>query len=149
MPKKTFARRQSMTGLEWRITRCLLDTLFSLSRAYFIRGSPRESEYFAQQAQDLAESLNAPAMISRALARKAEIQIQQRKFEDSSLNLAQAADLLKSAVGVDAADISRLRGDYNQLQAIQEGAKMHYTEATQILEDLEKLLALVDASSHG
>ncbi|ETW77792.1 hypothetical protein HETIRDRAFT_245334, partial [Heterobasidion irregulare TC 32-1] len=67
--------RPFMDGLEWRIAEGLILTLLALTQAYFSRGSAREAEYFSQQAQDLAYSLNAPAMVSRALAKKGEIQL--------------------------------------------------------------------------
>lgn len=148
-PRKTYNRRPSMDGLEWRISNGLLTTLFTLSRTYFTRGSPRESEYFAQQAQDLAESLNAPVMVSRALARKGEILLHQGQLEDGYANLLRAAELLEDILGTDAADLGRLRGYYNQLKAMPQDAQGYYEDARRILEELEKLFDELDSVTFG
>ena len=142
--RKVYPRRSAMDGLEWRITNGLLNTLFALCHAYFERGSPREADYFAQQAQHLAESLNAPTMVSRALTRKAEIQLHQGRLEDGYGSLMRAAELLEDMPGTDAADIRRLRGYYSQLKAMHIDAHELYRDATQMLEELEKLFAKLD-----
>ncbi|KAF7984668.1 hypothetical protein HWV62_12932 [Athelia sp. TMB] len=153
--KKTYARRPVMDGLEWRMMDGLLHTLFALSHAFFARGSPRESEYFAQQAQDLAESINAPAMVSRALAKKGEIQLHQGLLDDGYRSLMGAAELLEGMPGADAANIRRLRGYYSQLKAMHGDARELYESAMLMLEELETLFASLDglpigyAISHG
>jgi separase len=87
VPKKVFTCRPSMDGLEWQVSEGLLATLFTLSRAYFNRGSAREAEYFAKQVQDMAEALNAPAMMSRALARTEEILLHQGQLKEALCRL--------------------------------------------------------------
>lgn len=148
-PKKIFMRRPALDGLEWRVTGGLLNTLFALCKAYFARGSPREAEYFAQQAQELAESLNAPAMVSRALTRKGEIQLHQGQLDDGYANLMRAAELLEDMPGPDAADIHRLRGYYSQLKAMHGDAHELYKGAARMLEELEKLFSGLDALPSG
>lgn len=148
-PKKTFTRRASMNGLEWRICDGLLATLFALSRTYLTRGSAREAEYFSQQAQDLAESLNAPAMISRALAKKGEIQIHQGQLEDGYNSLIQATELLGDIPGIDAADIRRLRGYYHQLKATPQNASESYAHALEMLEEFETQFSGLDTLPTG
>jgi separase len=148
-PKKTFPRRTIMDGLGWRISEGLLNTLFSLCQAYFAQGSPREADYFAQQAQDLAESLNAPAMVSRALTRKGEIQLHQGLLDDGYANLMRAAELLEDMPGADAADIRRLRGYYSQLKAMHGDAHELYHDAMRMLEELERLFAGLDGLPSG
>ena len=139
IPKKTFSRRLSIDGLEWRVCDGLFTSLFDLSRAYFNRGSPRESVYFADQAQELAESLNIPAMMSRALARKGEVQLHQGQLQDAYGSLMYAAELHQEVLGLDSAEIARLRGYYNQLRATTQDASQLYKDAIQILEELESL----------
>lgn len=147
--KKTFVRRPTMDGLEWRIVDGLLHTLFALSHACFARGSPRESEYFAQQAQDLAESVNAPAMVSRALTKKGEIQLHQGQLDDGYASLVRAAELLQDMPGADAADIRRLKGYYSQLKEMDGDAHELYESATRMLEELEKLFTGLDGLPFG
>lgn len=143
-PKKTFTRRPSSDGLEWRISEGLLSTLFSLSQAYLNRGSVREAEYFAQQAQDLAESLNAPTMVSRALARKGEIQLYQGHFEVSLESLVKAGELLENTPGIDNVDIRRLRGIYNERMAQHMDANELYEETLNMIEEFDQAFRLFD-----
>lgn len=148
-PKKIFSRLMSMDGLEWRICDGLLTTLFDLSRAYFIRGSPRESFYFAEQAEELATSLNIPAMMSRALTRKGEVQLHQGQLQDGYENLMHAAELLQDVLGLDSAEIRRLRGYYSQLRATVQDASQLYKDAIHILEELETLFAGLESHPLG
>lgn len=133
-----------MDGLEWRIAEGLVLTLLALAQAYFSRGSAREAEYFSQQAQDLAYSLNAPAMVSRALAKKGEIQLYLGHLEDGYNSLVQAAEVLSDLPGPDAADIRRLCGEYNQLNSKDKDALELYSEAITILEELDKMFSSLD-----
>lgn len=138
-----------MNGLEWRIVDGLFHTLFALSYAFFVRGSPRESEYFAQQAQDLAESINAPAMVSRALMKKGEIQLHQGLLDDGYRTLMGAAELLETIPGTDAANISRLRGYYSQLKAMKTDARESYESAMALLEELGASFVGLDSLPFG
>ncbi|KAJ6597043.1 cysteine peptidase C50 [Mycena vulgaris] len=144
VPPKVFLRRPSMSGLEWRVSEGLLATLFALSEAYFTRGSAREAEYFAQQAYDLAQALNAPAMAGRALAKKGELQLHQRLLKDAHDTFTQAAELLQNLPGKDTADIQRLWGDYNQLSSQDKDAQQLYEEATRMLEELDHTFGAFD-----
>jgi len=107
------SHRPLRSELEWRVSEGLLSTMLFLTESYFLKGSPREAEYFARQAADFAEQLNAPAVVSRALARQGEIQLYMARPEDAHINLTKAADLLQSMPGLDAADIFRLKVEYN------------------------------------
>lgn len=148
-PKKPFSRRASMDGLEWRVSEGLLVTLFALSQTYLNRGSAREAEYFAQQAQDLAESLNAPTMISRALAKKGEIQLYQGQLEASYESLMKASELLKNMPGIDNADARRLRGVYNERTAQPIDASGLYEETIDMIEELDQALRNFDGVAFG
>ncbi|KAJ7087888.1 peptidase family C50-domain-containing protein [Mycena epipterygia] len=144
IPSKVFPRRPAMGGLEWRVCEGLLATLFALCEAYFTRGSAREAEYFAQQAYDLAQSLNAPAMAGRALAKKGELQLHQRLLKEAHDTFMQAAELLNNLPGKDTADIQRLCGDYNQLSSQDKDAQQLYEEATRMLEELDNTFGVFD-----
>ncbi|KAG1748438.1 peptidase family C50-domain-containing protein [Suillus paluster] len=143
---RSLGQKRLMDGIEWRMVEGLLSTLLTLSHAYFTRGSSREAEYFAQQAQDLAESVNAPTMAARALMRKSEIQLYQRQLDAGRNSLAKAAELLQDLPGVDAADMRRLNGDWNRLNAQAEDARDLYVEASAMLGELEGMLASFDGS---
>ncbi|KAF8212071.1 peptidase family C50-domain-containing protein [Mycena galopus ATCC 62051] len=146
-PPKVLPRRPSMGGLEWRVSEGLLATLFALCEAYFTRGSAREAEYFAQQAYELAQSLNAPAMAGRALAKKGELHLHQKHLQEAHDTLMQAATLLQNLPGKDTADIQRLCGDYNQLSSQEKDAQQLYEEATKMLEELDQTFGVFDVIS--
>lgn len=133
-----------MDGMEWRVAEGMLSTLFALTHAYVVRGSVREAEYFVQQAQDLAESLKLPAMLSRAYARRGEIHLHLGKLDSAHGFLMDALDLMKDIPGVDAADVRRLCGVYNELAAEHKSAQQLYTEALSMLSELEKAFSTVE-----
>lgn len=142
-------KRPAMNNLEWRVSEGLLMTLFDLCQAYLERGSVREAEYFAQQAQDLAEALNTPAMMSRALAKKGEIQLHQGLLKESHENLARAAVLLSGTPGVIFADIQRLQGDCNERNAEYANAQTLYSETMAMLEELGEAFKAFDSVTFG
>ncbi|EGO04017.1 hypothetical protein SERLA73DRAFT_84238 [Serpula lacrymans var. lacrymans S7.3] len=145
--KNTYSRRILFDGMEWRMAEGLLSTLFALIQAYFARGSAREAEYFAQQAHDMAESLNTQAMASRALARKGEIQLHQGQIDTGHESLLRAAELLADLEGTDAADIRRLRGDFSQISGEEKDPRQLYKEAATMIAELEKNFASLDGST--
>ncbi|KAK0220404.1 cysteine peptidase C50 [Armillaria fumosa] len=142
--KKDFSRREAMNELGWRISEGLILTLFALCDGYAMQGSAREAEFFAQQAEDLAESLNAPAMMARALIRKAELQLHQGKLEEGQESLATALQLICDDSGVDLADIHRLHGQFSE-----DNADADYQLAAEILEQLDKTFGLFDGVAFG
>lgn len=142
--QRAFQRRQFMDGIEWRLAEGLLITIFALVRAYYARGSPREADYFIQQASALAHSLNAPAMIGRSLARQGEISLRLGQLEEGCKYLMEAANLMSNVCGPDAVDIHRLRGDYSLRSADEQTAQQLYTEATAMLDELGKMFAGLD-----
>ena len=145
--QRTFQRRQFMDGTEWRLAEGLLVTIFALVRAYYARGSPREADYFIQQASALAHSLNAPAMVGRALARQGEISLRLGHLEEGCKYLVEAADLMSNVCGPDAVDIHRLRGDYSLKSADEQTAQQLYAEATAMLDELGKMFAGLDINA--
>ncbi|OBZ78082.1 hypothetical protein A0H81_02757 [Grifola frondosa] len=149
LPRKTFGPKSSLDASEWRLAEGLLATLFTLAHAYAARGSARESEYFVQQAKEFAQSLNAPAMISRALARHGELSIQLGNLEDGYNSLMQAARFVANLAGPDAAEVRRLQGLYNQLSADCKGAHQLFEEATNLLDELGNMFSVMDGATNG
>ena len=145
--KRTY--RPSLDSLEWRVSEGLLSILFSLCQAYLFRGSAKEAEYFAQQAHDLSQSINAPALLSRALAKKGEILLNLGKLEEAHECLANASDILSNIPGVDSADVYRLRGDHSQRAANDEDAKQMYIETTTMLEEMDTVFRQFDGLALG
>ncbi|KZT09299.1 uncharacterized protein LAESUDRAFT_696004 [Laetiporus sulphureus 93-53] len=141
--RQPYHSKAFMDGLEWRLSESLLETFFALARAYTARGSPREAECFVQQASELARALNAPAMMSRALARRGEMLLHLGNLEEGYDVIMEAADLVADVTGPDMADIHRLRGEYSQRMK-QEDAEQLYADAISMLDDLGKTFSALD-----
>ncbi|KAM5541905.1 hypothetical protein V8D89_004634 [Ganoderma adspersum] len=131
----------------WRLAEGLLSTLLSLSQAYAARGSAREAEFFALQTKDLAESLHAPVMISRAMAQHGELQIQLGLLQEGHQSLMRAAELVMHLKGPDAAEVRRLQGRYSVLSADSKGARQLFEEATSLLDELGNMFVALDGTS--
>ncbi|KAL5480941.1 ESP1 [Sanghuangporus weigelae] len=106
--------RQSLVqpdALEWRISNSLFVTQLALSRAYALRGSVREAEYFERQAEELAHVLGSPTMTFHALLQKSELQMALRSVESSLTTLEAATRLASDADGLHEIDVHRALGD--------------------------------------
>lgn len=146
-PRKVTPRLPALDGIEWRVAHGLLVTLFALTQAYIARGSPREAEYFAQQAKDVAESLNTPAMVGRALARIGEIYLHLHQVEDSHTSLVKAAELAADTAGPDVAEIRCLRAEHSRRHSDGKHAQQLYDEAMNMLEELDTVFAALDGQA--
>ncbi|ESK88507.1 cysteine-type endopeptidase [Moniliophthora roreri MCA 2997] len=147
-PKKIYARKSSMSGLEWRIGQGLLQTMSTLAQTYFTRGSSREAQYFSEQARELAEALNAPAFVCRATTRVQEIQMYEGQLIDPT-RLEALDALLERSTCVDTADVRRLRGDFEQRGARLVDAQQHYEAALRALEEFDGLFGKLDGIEFG
>lgn len=143
-PRRITPRLPALDGIEWRVAHGLLITLFALTQAYVARGSPRQAEYFAQQAKDVAESLNTPAMVGRALARIGEIYLHLHQIEDSHASLTKAAELAADTAGPDVAEIRRLHAEHSRRHSDGQHAQQLYDEAMNMLEELDNVFAALD-----
>ncbi|KZV89225.1 hypothetical protein EXIGLDRAFT_771939 [Exidia glandulosa HHB12029] len=139
--KKAVPRTGVFEGLQWRMVSGVLSTLFCLARLYFLRGSARESQFFINQALELARSTGAPAMQARALARKAELALYMRDMTTVAAALSEAETLFQSVRGVDIADLHRLHGlRFVAEQDEQEGSAM-LARASAALQDIGREFA--------
>jgi separase len=142
-------RRSAAGELEWALSEGLLSTLLFSSVIYFLRGSAREAEYFACQAAELAEQLNAPAMASRALARLGEIQLHMARLDDAHSSLTRAADFLQGMPGLDAADIHRLKVEYRMKTSEGDGPMELFEETVRMFEELDNAFQRFDYVAFG
>ena len=150
--KKTSNKRPPVDSLEWRISEGLLSTMLSLAHAYFLRGSGREAEYFARQATELAEQLNAPAMKSRALAKHGKIQLHMGLMDDAQANLTEAAELVSYHPNIDAAEIRSIFVDLKIRMAEQEvvdDSQQLLDETVSLLEELDGAFRQFDNLTFG
>jgi len=141
--------RPMMNELQWRVSEGLLSTIFFLTEIYFLKGSPREADYFARQAAELAEQLNAPAMASRAYAKQGEIQMHMGRLQDAHLSMMKAANLLQDMPGLDAADIRRLRVEYNMRVVEGDDPTELIEETMEMVEELDNAFRQFDYLAFG
>ncbi|KAI6148818.1 peptidase family C50-domain-containing protein [Pisolithus tinctorius] len=136
-------------ALSWRLLSSLLATLLSLSQIFFARGSARDALYFSQQALDLAQATKASIVAARALTLRSEVLLGQGDLIASQQELVKAAQLLEDLPGIDAADVQRLRGDYEALREAgqEQNSKESYERAWKMLDELEGTLAAIDGRS--
>ncbi|KAF8878488.1 peptidase family C50-domain-containing protein [Gymnopilus junonius] len=147
--KKPAERRPLANGLEWRISEGLLATMFALTQAYFLRGSAREAEYFARQAAELAQQLNAPGMASHALARQGEVQLHMGLLEDAQASLVKAAELLKDVPGIEAIDVNRLKAECEARNLEEQDVHQMFDETVAMLEELDAAFRQFDNLAFG
>lgn len=111
IPQTTIPPRRHFDSLGLRICEGLLTILFDLAQAYLTRGSAKESEFFIAQAFDLAKALNAPAMLSRALAKQGEVQVRLGQMKDGYEKLVEAGEILKNIPTIDSVEVVRLTAE--------------------------------------
>ena len=149
-PDKTHHSRSFMHDLEWRTAEGLFATLFVLSQMYLTRGSPREAEYFAQQAHDFAEALNVPTVVGRALARKGEVQLHLGQLQEASATLGKAAvALLSHLPGIDTIVVHQLRAECNERSAQHGDAQELYLSIMKMLEELDSAFQQFETLAFG
>ena len=123
----------------------MLETTLSLASVYLRRGSVREAEYFIREAELLADSINAPALLCRALAMKAEIQLELRQLDTALATLSVATNALNDMTGHDAAGLRKLHGEHSELMLQNKDAQQQYTDALKMLEELDKTFSGLEA----
>ena len=137
--------RAFTNGIEWQIAEGMFETTLSLARVYIRRGSVREAEYFIREAEQLASSLNAPALLCQALAMKVDVQLQLRQLDTALTTLCAARDALKDTAGLDAAGLRKLQGEHSELLLQEKDAQLKYAEALRTLEELDKMFSGLEA----
>lgn len=147
-PRLLSDRQPLISELEWRISEGLLFTMLFLTEVYFSKGSPREAEYFARQIADLAENLNSPAMVSRAVAKLSEIQLYMARLQDARINLTRAGKLLQGMPGLDAVDIFRLKVEYS-IRTKEEEPIEPFDKTLEMLEELDNAFRHFDHLAFG
>ncbi|KAF9528394.1 peptidase family C50-domain-containing protein [Crepidotus variabilis] len=158
--KPVSSPRLAIEGLDWRIFEGLLTTLFAVAELYNLRGSAREADYFAKQAADLAEQLNTPAMLSRAFARQAEIQLHMGRLQEAREKVQQASVLVQDMPGLDQADVRRLKvelkvknpnvnGEDEEEQSGEEDPKEMFDETVAMLQELDEAFLQFDSLAFG
>lgn len=127
---------------QWIFALGFVDAQLFLARIYFLRGSARDAEYFAQAAYDFSSSLYAPTMMAQGLSIKTELLLCLRQLDTMDLTLGQL-DGLVSQLGADSLEIGnsyRLRGQYLQIKDAEEEASEAFSKATSTIKELDSSL---------
>lgn len=134
-------------GVEWRVTAATFRCLLHLADSYLRRGLPRESEFFSQQALDLADALCLPATVSAAWARKARVQLLQGLPEPCHISLENGQQTTSSVTGLESAELTYLQGELSRKTSEEEAeAGSLYDSATRVLLNLEESFNLLEKS---
>ena len=135
-------RANGVDASQWSYAHGLVDAQLFLARLFFLRGSARDVEYFAQAAYDFSSSLYAPAMMARGLSMKTELLLCLRQLDIMDATLDQL-DGLVSRLDADALEIGnsyRLRGQYLQIKDAGEQASEAFSKATSTIKELDSSL---------
>jgi separase len=76
---------------------------------------------------------------------KVEVQLQLRQLDTALTTLRAATNTVDGITGPDAARLRKLDGEYNELLLQNKDAQLQYTEALQMLEELDKMFSGLDA----
>ena len=143
-PEESIATKKPNNAdpFQWSFAHGFVDAQLFLARIFFLRGSARDAEYFAQAAYDFSSSLYAPAMMARALSMKTELQLCLGQLDtiDSTLN---QLDGLVSQLDADTLEVGnsyRLRGQYLQIKDAEEQASEAFSKATSTIKELDSSL---------
>ena len=125
----------------------LLHTLFTLARAYFLRGSPREAEHVIKQVEAFVENIHLPAASAQAIVQKCEILLHLGNVKEAQESLETATSIVLELHHSESANLRRIKGDYSlKLKEPTDAAKM-YLEAVKILGSMDKNYSSLDVFS--
>lgn len=134
-----------------RISEGLFTVLFDLTQAYLHRGSAKESEFFITQALDLAQALNAPAMLSRALAKQGEVQVRLGNFKEGYESLVKAGEVLSGVPTIDSVEVVRLTAECREKMGGEgEGdAQVLYGRSMDLLTEMDAAFEKYEGAAFG
>lgn len=144
---KALEKHAPMDGMEWQVSEGLLSTMLLLAQTYYLRGSAREALYFTKQAADLAESLNAPTLRSRALAIQGEIQLHMGTLDEAHASISKAGEIMCNIPGIDTANIRRISVELNS-QGMGE-TDVSFADVISMLDELDNSFHHFDNTAFG
>lgn len=150
-PQTIVPPQRHLDSLGLRISEGLLTVLFNLAQTYLIRGSAKESEFFIKQALDLAQALNAPAILSRALAKQGEIQVRLGDLKAGYEMLVKAGDVLSGVPTIDSIEVVRLTADCRERMGT-EGevdAQVLYRKSVELLREIDAAFEKHEGAAFG
>ncbi|EKM75331.1 hypothetical protein AGABI1DRAFT_80074 [Agaricus bisporus var. burnettii JB137-S8] len=134
-----------------RICEGLFTVLFDLTQAYLHRGSAKESEFFISQALDLAQALNAPAMLSRASAKQGEVQVRLGNLKEGYETLVKAGEVLSGVPTIESVEVVRLTAECRERMGVEgEGdAQVLYGRSMDLLTEMDAAFEKYEGVAFG
>lgn len=71
------------------MTQQLAQSILRVSSLHLVRGSPKDAEFYATQAIDLARNIASDRLVARATALRAEVRILLNRWEEAGTDLEQ------------------------------------------------------------
>ncbi|KAF5357177.1 hypothetical protein D9756_006793 [Leucocoprinus leucothites] len=147
-PQTVVPPQRHLDSLGLRISEGLFTVLFDLAQAYLVRGSAKESEFFIAQALDLARALNAPAMLSRALAKQGEVQVRLGKMKEGYEMLVEAGEVLKGVPTIDSVEVVRLTAECREKMG-EEDAGVLFARSVDLLKEMDAAFEKYEGVASG
>ncbi|KAJ3567488.1 hypothetical protein NP233_g6332 [Leucocoprinus birnbaumii] len=147
-PQTIVPPQRHLDSIGLRISEGLFTVLFDLAQAYLTRGSAKESEFFVTQALDLARALNAPAMLSRALAKQGEVQVRLGKMKEGYEVLVEAGEVLKGVPTIDSVEVVRLTAECREKMG-EEDAGVLYARSVDLLREIDTAFEKYEGVTSG
>ncbi|GAA5845459.1 hypothetical protein JCM5353_003517, partial [Sporobolomyces roseus] len=133
-------------GLSWQIAEQLAQSIIRASNLYFVRGSPKDAEFYATQAIDLARDLSSDRMIARATASRVEVRILIGNSNGADIDLKYIEELIEATSCPEAVELRRLRADLHLRNSLQQQAYSLCLDAQKSLEYFIRNAAEAEAS---
>lgn len=150
-PQSIVPPQRHLDSLGLRISEGLFTVLFDLAQAYLIRGSAKESEFFITQALELAQALNAPAMLSRALAKQGEVQVRLGCLKEGYEMLVKAGEVLSGVPTIDSVEVVRLTAECRERMGVEgeEDAQVLYGRSVDLLREIDAAFEKYEGVAFG
>ncbi|KAF9445711.1 hypothetical protein P691DRAFT_734529 [Macrolepiota fuliginosa MF-IS2] len=147
-PQTIVPPQRHLDSLGLRISEGLFTVLFDLAQAYLIRGSAKESEFFVTQALVLAQALNAPAMLSWALAKQGEVHVRLGNLIEGHATLVKAGEVLSGVPTIDSAEVVRLTAVCREKMG-EEDAQALYARSVDLLKEIDAAFEKHEGAAFG
>jgi separase len=82
--------------LGWDVTSHLVSMMLWLSHLYNVRGSLKPATYFLHQAADLAQTMNAPRLHAKVIARQIDLDVAAGRHEEANHKLVQLVQMSRA-----------------------------------------------------
>ncbi|GAA5928121.1 separase [Sporobolomyces koalae] len=133
-------------NLSLRLAAQLAQSILRVSVLHLVRGSPKDAEFYASQAVELAENLGSERLTARALCIRAEVEILIGRWDDASNDLGRAEALVGDASSHEAVEVQKLGAELLVRNSLQEQAYSTTLDAQKALETFVRSAAEAESA---